>query len=204
MNSKRNKKNKNSTDLSPVKKSIKAIAYLKRVGGDKDNLSQLTEHSLIELLNSCNKRWCDKDYTLVFPLFPEPKYVGPIGLHEVAEETDDRKAGYVRGDRNELKVLRTFEDVSLSKKLGLKLFSGIKFNKSSLELLASVLSVDFPASDFPNVEELETDLICIYSGAICLVEIKSTSTSETLWVSTSFRFIGFFFYLSGRVFTFFK
>jgi hypothetical protein len=174
--------------MSSVKKSNKI--YLLRVGPGPDNLSELTEQTFNDLLDSCNEHWWQKDYTLVFPLFPGPKYIGPTGLNVdfVSEKLDRGREGQVIGDFSELKVLRMFETISQSKNLGLKLFSGIKFNKSNLLQLASVFNFDVRNldSDFPEVKDLETDLICIHKGAICLAEVKSKSNSEKLWVRKSF------------------
>jgi hypothetical protein len=178
------RKNKKPIATASAKKSMKPKPYLKKVNG-KGNLSELDETSLNDLLDSCNGHWCDKDHTLVFPLYPEPPFVGPTGLNEVPEKLDTSRIGHVIGHSNELIVLRMFETISKEKSLGLKLFSGIKFSKDNLELLASVFNFGKKSldSDFPKVQDLETDLICIYKGAICLAEIKSKSNSEKLWVS---------------------
>jgi hypothetical protein len=181
------RKNKKLTVMASAKKSIKPKPYLKKVEGN-GNLSELDEKSLNDLLDSCNRHWCDKDHTFVFPLYPEPPFVGPTGLKEVSEKTDNIRKGQAIGHSNELTVLRMFETISEEKSLGLKLFSGIKFSKDNLELLALVFDFDVKnlASDFPEVKDLETDLICIYKGAVCLAEAKSKSNSEKLWVSKSF------------------
>jgi hypothetical protein len=189
MSSKENKKA--AADQVNLPKSEECV-YLRRVGETGCD-SKLTEQSFNDLLKSCNQRCFDEEETLVFPLFPKLKYDGPTGLEAVPEKTDREKVGNVIGDSNELKVLRMFETVSQSKSLGLKLFPGIEFTQTKLELLASGFGIKLPDEEvlrklFPvkKMDMVETDLICVYKGAICLLEVKSNSRPETLWVNGHF------------------
>jgi hypothetical protein len=167
--------------------SNRKCVFLKRVK-EKSAHSELTEQSFNELLESCNEHFLSEEETLVFPLFPKLQYDGPTGLKEVPEKIDREKVSNVIGDSNELKVLRMFEEASRSQNLGLKLFPGIKFDQKKLELLTSSFDMQPPdqiflKEMFPNNTVIEADLICIYKGAICLLEVKSNSRPETLWVS---------------------
>jgi hypothetical protein len=171
--------------------SNRKCVFLKRVG-ETGVHSKLTEQSFNDLLEICNEHCLSEKETLVFPLFPKLQYDGPTGLNEVAEKIDREKVGNVIGDSNELKVLRMFEEVSRSQNLGLKLFPGIKFDQKKLEVLASSFDIQPPDKNFfkemfPNKRVIEADLICIYKGAICLLEVKSNSRPETIWVSRFFR-----------------
>lgn len=191
MSSKKNEKTTTMASSNQLKN--KKCVFLRRVEKTGDH-SKLTEQSFNDLLESCNEHCFNEGETLVFPLFPKLQYDGPTGLNEVPEKTDKEKMGNVIGDSNELKVLRTFETVSQSKRLGLKLFPGIEFNQTKLELLASSFDIkppdkDFLKNNFPNNKVIETDLICVYKGAICLLEVKSNSNPETLWVIRLFSFI---------------
>jgi hypothetical protein len=226
MNSKKKKKatKKAAADQVNQPKNEECV-YLRRVNESGDH-SKLTEQSFNDLLKSCNEHCFNEDETLVFPLFPNLHYDGPTGLNAVPEKTDQEKVGNVIGDSNELKVLRTFEEVSRSKNLGLKLFPGIIFDRTKLELLAKSFKntnqnldqnkeciekcvgnndnkviktyniktpdEDFLKKHFPikkKMDNIETDLICIYKGAICLLEVKSNSRPEILWVNRPFNFI---------------
>jgi hypothetical protein len=149
---------------------IRPKALIRNSGG---KTVQITENVLLQNMDSYYPGW--RAQTLMIPCSPDLKYQGPIGLPGLPEKTEKSHHAHVRGQENEVKVLKLYHEFSQQNKLKWKIFHDVHVKDLRWDKFAKIFG-NFFTSDCQTVikEHLEIDVVVVEGTSIILTEVKSS------------------------------
>jgi len=116
-------------------------------------------------------------------------------LPGVKSTTEQGHMDHIKGFKNEMKVLRTFEQLSIKEKLGLKIFHDIEIEEGKLEALCAAFGCKATLDELHDKNEilskfrkdskgeflnLEIDLVILHRCTVYLIEVKSSMEGKAL------------------------
>ena len=108
---------------------------------------------------------------MVFPIIPDLKYDGPVGFPGVRKKVDISYKKLIKGQNNEIEVLKLYSDHGVSQNLNLKIFHDVFISPTKLSALNEAFSHNDADSDWKT--DLEIDIIVVSRNEVCLTEVKS-------------------------------
>jgi hypothetical protein len=146
-------------------RSIPTTSWFRRSGGDP---VLVTKETIFERLSLNFPEW--KNRTVIFPVLPDLRYDGPVGFPGVPEQVELNHQNDIRGQNNEVKVLKIYQKHSLSQNLNWKIFHGVHVSPPKMRALCDAFQSDLEISP----EQLEIDIVAVDRSSIYLMEVKSS------------------------------
>ena len=159
------------------------MPLLKQPGGE---IIPLTKQVILKWTENNNPSFQDEEKTLMFPIYPNLKYEGPVGIAGIDTNTEKGRNNNIRGQEIEIKVIEAIFNHSKKQKLGLKIFHGVQITEAKMEAFCDIYQNSMPQFDSEIIQsydkgerkghpiiQIEIDVLVVSKAGLTLVEVKA-------------------------------